>query len=88
MRQGKTLAEIGDQHRAAALVGVGALFLYTQTVALLGAGRATLFLPLNPAVTAIAAAMLLGEVPTAPEIAGMALVIVGMTIALSARSDV
>jgi drug/metabolite transporter (DMT)-like permease len=71
-----------------ALVGVGALFLYTQTVALLGAGRATLFLPLNPAVTALAGAVLLAEFPTHWEIAGMVLVITGMTIALRARSDV
>lgn len=70
-----------------ALVGVGALFLYTQTVALLGAGRATLFLPLNPAITVLAAAFLLGEFPTGLEIAGMGLVITGMTIALLARSD-
>jgi len=71
-----------------ALVGVGALFLYTQTVTLLGAGRATLFLPLNPAVTALAAALLLAEFPTRWEIIGMVLVIIGMTIALRARSDV
>lgn len=71
-----------------ALVGVGALFLYTRTVALLGAGRATLFLPLNPAVTALAGALLLAEFPTSWEIAGMVLVITGMTIALRARSDV
>lgn len=71
-----------------ALVGVGALFIYTQTVALLGAGRATLFLPLNPAVTAVAGALLLAELPSHFEIAGMFLVIVGMTIALRARSDV
>jgi drug/metabolite transporter (DMT)-like permease len=69
-----------------ALVGVGALFLYTQTVALLGAARATLFLPLNPVVTALAGAALLGETPTPLEFAGMALVVVGMTLALRAPS--
>lgn len=69
-----------------ALVGVGALFLYTQTVTVLGAARATLFLPLNPAITALAAALLLGEYPSAAEIAGMVLVIIGMTVALRAPS--
>lgn len=69
-----------------ALVGVGALFLYTQTVALLGAGRATLFLPLNPAITALTGAVLLGEWPSTAEIIGMLLVITGMTVALRSRS--
>ncbi|AOO83046.1 DMT family transporter [Bosea vaviloviae] len=69
-----------------ALVGVGALFLYTQTVALLGAARATLFLPLNPAITALTGAVLLGEWPSTAEIIGMLLVITGMTVALRSRS--
>jgi drug/metabolite transporter (DMT)-like permease len=68
-----------------ALVGIGALFLYTQTVALLGAARATLFLPLNPAITALAGAVLLGEWPATAEIIGMLLVITGMTVALRSR---
>lgn len=69
-----------------ALVGVGALFLYTRTVILLGAARATLFLPLNPVVTVLAGIALLGEYPTGVELAGMVLVMVGMTVALQARS--
>lgn len=68
-----------------ALVGVGALFLYTKSVQLLGAARATLFLPLNPVVTALAGILLLGEYPSALEIAGMLLVIAGMSVALRAR---
>ncbi|MDR6872709.1 drug/metabolite transporter (DMT)-like permease [Bosea sp. BE125] len=68
-----------------ALVGVGALFLYTRTVALLGAARATLFLPLNPAITALTGAVLLGEWPSRAEIIGMLLVITGMTVALRSR---
>ncbi|AMJ60452.1 DMT family transporter [Bosea sp. PAMC 26642] len=69
-----------------ALVGVAALFLYTQSVILLGAARATLFLPLNPAITALAGVVLLGEYPSGAEIAGMVLVIVGMTVALRSPS--
>lgn len=68
-----------------ALVGVGALFLYTKSVQLLGAARATLFLPLNPVVTALAGILLLGEYPSVLEIAGMLLVIAGMSVALRAR---
>lgn len=68
-----------------ALVGVGALFLYTKSVQLLGAARATLFLPLNPVVTALAGILLLGEYPSALEIGGMLLVIAGMSVALRAR---
>lgn len=68
-----------------ALVGVGALFLYTKSVQLLGAARATLFLPLNPVVTALAGVALLGEYPSAVEVAGMLLVIAGMSVALRGR---
>ncbi|CAN5243002.1 hypothetical protein BH10PSE8_BH10PSE8_00290 [soil metagenome] len=68
-----------------ALVGVGALFLHTKLVGLLGAARATLFLPLNPVVTALAGVALLGEYPSVIEIAGMLLVIAGMSVALRAR---
>lgn len=69
------------------MVGAGALFLYTQAVAILGAGRAALFLPLVPVVTALAGALLLGEQASALEIAGMALAIIGMVVALKAPSS-
>jgi drug/metabolite transporter (DMT)-like permease len=68
------------------LVGVAALFFYTRAVALLGAARTALFLPLVPVVTALAAAPLLSEWPSSTEIAGMAVVITGMTLAFRSRS--
>lgn len=68
------------------IVGAAALFLYTQAVAILGAGRAALFLPLVPVVTAISGALLLGEKASLTETAGMALAITGMVIALRAKS--
>ncbi|CAN7159400.1 DMT family transporter [Bosea sp. LjRoot90] len=68
------------------IVGAVALFLYTQAVAILGAGRAALFLPLVPVVTALSGAALLGERASALEIAGMALAILGMVVALKAPS--
>lgn len=67
-----------------ALVGVGALFFYTQSVALLGPQRAALFVPLVPVTSAIAGATLLGEWPSMSEVAGMAIVVAGLTLALRA----
>ncbi|WP_170182109.1 DMT family transporter [Phreatobacter stygius] len=64
------------------LVGVVSLFLYAKANAILGAARAALFLPLVPAVTAVASTVLLGEWPSGLEIAGMAVAMAGMTLAL------
>lgn len=68
------------------LVGAVALFLYTEAVTILGAARAALFLPLVPVVTALSSAALLGERASSLEIAGMALAILGMLVALKAPS--
>ncbi|MCO5092257.1 DMT family transporter [Bosea sp. (in: a-proteobacteria)] len=68
------------------LVGVVALYLYTRSVEILGAGRATLFLPLVPVVTAAAGTLLLGESPSPAELAGMAIVVAGMLIAFRSPS--
>ncbi|WP_439575967.1 DMT family transporter [Phreatobacter sp.] len=64
------------------LVGVVSVFFYASANQILGAARATLFLPLVPAVAAISGALLIGEWPSVPEIAGMLLVMTGMTVAL------
>lgn len=69
------------------IVGAAALFLYTQAVALLGAARAALFLPLVPVVTALSGAALLGEQASRLELAGMALAVAGMALALKAPSS-
>jgi drug/metabolite transporter (DMT)-like permease len=69
------------------LVGAVALFLYTQSVAILGAARAALFMPLVPVVTALSGAALLGEHASALEIAGMLLAVTGMLVALRAPSS-
>lgn len=68
------------------LVGVVALFLYARTVAMLGAARATLFLPLVPLVTASCSALVLGEYPSPAEIVGMAVVVAGMLVAFRSPS--
>ncbi|MCZ0733140.1 DMT family transporter [Phreatobacter sp. AB_2022a] len=66
------------------LVGVVSLFLYAKANAVLGAARAALFLPLVPVVTATAGALIIGEWPSPPEIAGMTIAMAGMTLALRA----
>lgn len=68
------------------LVSVVALYLYARSIALLGAGRAALFLPLVPLATAMAGALFLAEYPTPLELLGMAVVVAGMLIAFRAPS--
>lgn len=66
------------------LVGVASVFLYASANQTLGAARASLFLPLVPAITAAASAVLIGEWPSAVELVGMVIVMAGMTIAMRA----
>lgn len=68
------------------LVGVVALYLYARSVAMLGAARATLFLPLVPVATAASSALFLSEQPSPPEFVGMAIVVAGMLIAFRSPS--
>lgn len=68
------------------LVGVVALYLYARSVAMLGAARATLFLPLVPVATAASSALFLSEQPSPPEFVGMAVVVAGMLIAFRSPS--
>jgi drug/metabolite transporter (DMT)-like permease len=66
------------------LVGVVSLFLYAKANAILGSARAALFLPLVPMVTAATGILVLGEQPSVMEMAGMAVAMAGMTLALRA----
>jgi drug/metabolite transporter (DMT)-like permease len=66
------------------LVGVASVFLYTTANHLLGAARASLFMPLVPAITAAAGAVLLGEWPSVIQLIGMTVVMAGMAIAIRA----
>jgi drug/metabolite transporter (DMT)-like permease len=63
-------------------IGILSLFLYLRAVACLGAATAPLFLALVPVTALLAGALILGERPTATEVAGMAVVIVGMVWAV------
>ncbi|MEN5080898.1 DMT family transporter [Bosea sp. TWI1241] len=69
------------------LVGAVALFLYAQSVTVLGAARAALFLPFVPVVTALVSAAWLGEHASALEVAGMMVAMAGMLVALRAPSS-
>ena len=57
--------------------GPGATFLFTQSVVMLGAGRAAVFPSLVPGITMLIGFLLLGEIPSALQIVGFAVVLVG-----------
>ncbi|HYE00233.1 MAG TPA: DMT family transporter, partial [Alphaproteobacteria bacterium] len=60
--------------------GILALWTYNRSVALLGAARGSLFACLVPVLAAAGAVPVLGEWPTAADLAGMALTVVGVMI--------
>jgi drug/metabolite transporter (DMT)-like permease len=61
---------------------VVALLLYTRAVAILGAARGAVFAALVPAFSLLVAIPLLRETPTPLQLAGVAIVTVGMVLAL------
>jgi len=67
------------------IAGVGSIFLYTRAVGLLGGAPAALFVALIPALGILIAVATLGEEPTTLEWTGMAVVTVGMVLALAPR---
>jgi drug/metabolite transporter (DMT)-like permease len=64
------------------LAGALALYLYARAVAILGAGRTAVFPSLVPVLTVAIGFLALGEVPTAAQLAGLAVVMVGFWLAL------
>lgn len=62
--------------------GVLSIITYTRTIEHLGAGMASLFTALVPALTTLLAWPVLGEQPGVAQIGGVALVTVGMVIAI------
>jgi drug/metabolite transporter (DMT)-like permease len=62
------------------LAGPGAIYLFTRAVELLGAGRAAVFTSLVPGFTMLLGLLLLGEVPTLPQLAGFAIVLAGFRL--------
>lgn len=62
--------------------GLLALFLFARAVSALGAGRASTFPALVPGATMLIGFIALGEVPTALQLLGLAIVVVGFRFAM------
>jgi len=60
--------------------GAGAVYLFTRSVLMLGAGRATVFPSLVPGFTLLIGFLALGELPTVGELAGFAIVLIGFRL--------
>jgi drug/metabolite transporter (DMT)-like permease len=60
--------------------GPGSTFLYTQSVVMLGAGRATVFPSLVPGITMLIGFLLLGEIPSLLQLLGFAIVLAGFRL--------
>jgi drug/metabolite transporter (DMT)-like permease len=57
--------------------GAGAIYLFTRSVVLLGAGRAVLFPSLVPPLTLLIGYLAIGEVPSISQLAGLVIVVIG-----------
>ncbi|HJV63076.1 MAG TPA: DMT family transporter [Albitalea sp.] len=68
-----------------ALIGAVSIFVYSKTVAALGAERTALLTAAVPCVTTVGAGLLLREVPSAFALTGIALVTIGMTVSMRSR---
>jgi drug/metabolite transporter (DMT)-like permease len=62
------------------LAGPAAIYLFTRSVVLLGAGRAAVFPSLVPGFTLLAGYVGLGIVPTVPQLLGFAIVLLGFRL--------
>jgi drug/metabolite transporter (DMT)-like permease len=69
-------------------VGLAALALYAWAIRVLGDGRAALFMPLVPVFGVLLGVAILGEVPEAVQVAGIAGVALGMALAARAQPTV
>jgi drug/metabolite transporter (DMT)-like permease len=59
------------------LAGAGATYLFTRAVVLLGAGRGAVFPSLVPGFTLLIGFLVLGDVPSVAQLAGLAIVMMG-----------
>ena len=60
--------------------GAGGTYLFTRAVVLLGAGRAAVFPSLVPGFTLLIGFLVLGEIPSPAQLAGLAIVLVGFRL--------
>jgi drug/metabolite transporter (DMT)-like permease len=63
------------------LMGYGALYLFVRCITLLGAGRAAVFPALVPPFVLLFGWLALGEVPSAPQLTGLATILLGFWLA-------
>jgi drug/metabolite transporter (DMT)-like permease len=63
-----------------AFAGAGAIYLFTRAVLLLGVARAALFPALVPPFTLLIGFLALGEIPSASQLAGLVIVVVGFRL--------
>ena len=66
------------------LSGILALVSYGASVRLLGSSRAAIFSALAPALAALIAIPVLGEIPSGLTVAGIVLVVIGVALASGA----
>jgi drug/metabolite transporter (DMT)-like permease len=64
------------------IAGAAAVYLYARAVSALGAGRAAVFPALVPGFTMLAGFLVLGEVPSFAQLAGLAIVAIGFRLAM------
>ena len=64
--------------------GAGAIYLFTRSVVLLGAGRAAVFPSLVPGFTLLIGFLVLGEVPSLAQLVGLAIVLIGFRLVVKA----
>ncbi len=62
------------------LAGPGAIYLFTRSVVLLGAGRAAVFPTLVPPCVLLIGWIALGSVPSLPQFIGLAIVLIGFRL--------
>jgi drug/metabolite transporter (DMT)-like permease len=65
------------------LAGAGAIYLFTRSVFVLGAGRAAVFPSLIPGFTLLIGFLVLGEIPTLVQLVGFAIVLIGFRLTQS-----
>ena len=75
----ENLIQVGVQ---GILSGALAMYLYSRAVVILGAGKAAIFPSLVPGLTLLIAFVTLGVIPTLPQFAGLAVVMLGFWLAL------
>lgn len=68
------------------LVGAVSIFVYTRAVSILGPAVTSLFTAAVPCLTTLAAIPLLSEIPSRVALSGVAIMTVGMTVALRSRN--